>query len=649
MRAYIFDGINKFGMTRAVATMPTLLHISVFLFFAGLVDFLFPIYPTVAYTTLGCIMVFAVPYVILTVLPNIYLNCPYGTPLSAITWRISQFSVIVCLQAILGIRKFFSKIRSLNSRQAPELYRFQKWRDTLEKQVKIRLQWFTQGIRRSVELSAYGADSAVVTNALVWTLAALDEDKEVEDFAARIPGFFNSRVVQDATLAVLPLMSHEPNSYPIFGSRLYDLLKTCTPVPPVLDERMRKNRLRVCLNCLWHFGRAYNQLEVSQPLPSYFPNSLIPEITRRVQTEEDAGVRVIGRCFLALIINKLATDIDSRSDPIRDAELACLSDILNTKSHDVILYFSKPGALALANAIYFIFDKGDTLIPGRNTFSSDVLDVVQQTLSILSQALPAQKCAKIQLDEPIAIANGSNEKFEFTLLSCHHDLFNTFIPVKSHLIQSLPTTLLQKYLKGLWHLGRAFNQLGSSVHFPSYFYITFSSKTLTRHIREHPNISVSLIGRCVQALVLNKLATDNNTPTLPVNRTKLRYLSAILDAGLQDVRYLLGHPGAIEFASMLFLMLDMYDPSPPSDVLDVVHQTFVILSDALPAPLDAETGLALRDILTAISKGRSEIIPQFRLYSLNVHIRVLVSFPCIAQQNFGNVSEETVAFHKNAH
>ncbi|KAF8263557.1 hypothetical protein EI94DRAFT_572071 [Lactarius quietus] len=297
MRAYIFDGINKFGMARAVATMPTLLHISVFLFFAGLVDFLFPIYPTVAYATLGCIMVFALPYAILTVLPNIHLNCPYHTPLSAITWRISQFSAIVFLQTILEIRKFFSRIWSLANRQAPRSHGLQKWREMLGKQVKIRRQWFSQGIRRSVELSAYRADSTVVTNALVWTLAALDEDQEIEDFAARIPGFFNSRVVPDATSAILSLMSHEPTTDPVFGSRLYDLLKTCVPETSILDEKMRKKRLRVCLNCLWQFGRVYNQPGVSQPLPYYFPNSLVPEITRRVQSEEDpsgcrAGVSI---------------------------------------------------------------------------------------------------------------------------------------------------------------------------------------------------------------------------------------------------------------------------------------------------------------------------------------------------------------------
>ncbi|KAI9432858.1 hypothetical protein H4582DRAFT_1784481, partial [Lactarius indigo] len=82
MRAYIYDGVQRFGMSRAVETMPTLLHVSVFLFLAGLVDFLIPIDTIVAYFTLGWIVAFALAYAVLTVLPNLYLNCPYRTPLS---------------------------------------------------------------------------------------------------------------------------------------------------------------------------------------------------------------------------------------------------------------------------------------------------------------------------------------------------------------------------------------------------------------------------------------------------------------------------------------------------------------------------------------------------------------------------------------
>ncbi|KAN0137323.1 hypothetical protein V8E53_004768 [Lactarius tabidus] len=605
MRAYIFDGISRFGMARAVATMPTLLHLSVFLFFAGLIDFLFPIHAIVAYATLGCIMAFTLPYAILTVLPNIHLNCPYGTPLSSMTWRISQFSAIIFLQTILGIRKFFSKIRSFAMQQTPEARERQKWREKLENQVKMRRQWFSQGIRRSVELSAYRADSTVVTNALVWTLAALDEDREIEDFTARIPGFFNSRVVPDATSAVLSLMSHEPTTDPVFGSRLCDLLKTCIPQTSVLDEKTRKNRLRVCLNCLWHFGRAYNQPGVFQPLPAYFPNALIPDITRRVRTEDDSSVRVLGRCFETLIVNKLAADIDSRISPIRDAELACLSAILGTKSRDVELYGSQPGAVALANLILFMFDKVGTLI--LNTIPSDSLDVVHQTLGILSQPPSTQESAEMQLYQPAAIINGSDGNFERILLCRLHDLLSTCIAGTSP-DKEVRTSCLQMCLRGLWYFERALNQI-NSMYLPSCIYISFINPEVTHHIRSHSDPTVHVIGNCVLALVVNMLAADINARILPVKDAELACLSAILGTDSQDVTRWLSYPGAIQFANIFFLIDDIYDNnswSPTSDVLDVVLQTFSILSRGLlvPAQLDAEMRLDLTETLLEVSKGR---------------------------------------------
>ncbi|KAF8269058.1 hypothetical protein EI94DRAFT_1046580 [Lactarius quietus] len=81
--------------------------------------------------------VFALVYAILTVLPNIYLSCPYATPLSGYTWRISQLSVIGYLWTIL---KFEGQVQNA----LPTLWRFanqyapgpdqlQSWRETLQK------------------------------------------------------------------------------------------------------------------------------------------------------------------------------------------------------------------------------------------------------------------------------------------------------------------------------------------------------------------------------------------------------------------------------------------------------------------------------------------------------------------------------------
>ncbi|KAH9062328.1 hypothetical protein EDB87DRAFT_339146 [Lactarius vividus] len=393
LRAYIFDGIKGFRMTRAIEAMPVLLHLSVFLFFAGLVDFLIPINTTVAYVTLGWIALFALAYAILTILPNLYLNCPYRTPLSGITWRLSQCFVLRILLFIRGIETpFHDLLLSLwdwIGRQVTETSGPTKWRDTLEKQVDMRRKWLKDGLRRSVELSATDAPSTVDKDALEWTLTALDEDKEIEDFTERIPGFFDSQAVPDPTLAILPLMSEQSTTDPILGSRLYDLLKTCIPGTSPLTEEKRRSRLRVCLRSLWYCGEAYNQPKNSEPLPSYVRIIFAsPEMTHRIQAEEDPAARVIGRCFGSLVAKKLSADINLRNTRgvrVELGELACLSAILGTESHEVTSWLSEPGAIELANIVSLMSVDADPLV--SDNMPSDVLHVFKKTLKILSQTL----------------------------------------------------------------------------------------------------------------------------------------------------------------------------------------------------------------------------------------------------------------------
>jgi hypothetical protein len=582
MRAYIFNGINRFRMARAVSTMPMLLHISVFLFFAGLVDFLFPTHSTIAYVTLG---VFAVTYTILTVLPTIYHDCPYGTPLSGSTWFIFHFSFFATLWTILQIDGLFRKPGEI-----------------LERQVKAHRKWFSQGLRKSAELSAYKAKSTLITSALAWTLTALDEDKEIEDFAAQVPGFFDSRVVPDPTSAVLPLMSHQPNTGPIFGSRLYDLLKTCIRRTSLLDENIRNDRLRACLNCLWHFGRAYNQLGTAQLLPSYFPDVLAsPEIIRCLQ-EEDTSIRVIGRCFAALVVNKLAPDLESRAsraDPISPGELACLSAITQTESHDVVNLLSYPGAIALANIIVLKSDKVSDL--ADDTVPPGVLDVVQQTLNILSPVLSAQKDSERQRDQSIAVICGLDGKFEDMLASRIHGFLNMCIGDTSPLKDEVRLSCLRMCFKGLWYFSQMLNQPGNSVHLPSYIYSAFP--VVTRHIHQEGDLTIRIMGHCIRALVINKLAI--NIKSYPVGDPELACLSAILDTERHDVKLCLSQSGAVELVNMAFpTRPNTYSAGVPLDVQDVVQQTFGILSMSLPPELIADMGLYQADTLINAFNGQ---------------------------------------------
>ncbi|KAI0045739.1 hypothetical protein FA95DRAFT_1455952, partial [Auriscalpium vulgare] len=69
IRAYLHEGILSFRMSTVVDTIPLLLHISVFLFFGGLIEFLWNVHITVAIVVLSAVSVCAGAYLLLTVAP----------------------------------------------------------------------------------------------------------------------------------------------------------------------------------------------------------------------------------------------------------------------------------------------------------------------------------------------------------------------------------------------------------------------------------------------------------------------------------------------------------------------------------------------------------------------------------------------------
>jgi hypothetical protein len=387
IRAYVFDGVKGTNMYRAVEAMPLLLHISVFLFLAGLIDFLFPINDTVAFYILGYISVFIFAYAILTVLPNLILNCPYRTPLSGFAWRISQVSALAIL---ILIRQIEGTLREILSSPA-------RWRETLESLINTRRTRLANGMRRSVMLWATGAPWKVDARALHWTLTLLDEDNEIEDFVARMPGFFESPTATDATSAILSLMDAPSNrADPILGSRIHDLLKTCEPGISLLPDDARRNRLRVCLKSLWYCGRGYNQPNYSGPLPPYVRRVFaVPEMILQIWAEEDVSIRLIGRCFQSLLAKKLAQDViehprrysrTGRGIFVTQAELMCLSTILDATSKEVIDWIGQRGAISLANLVSLATSEAELLVTGG--IPSEALDVLQRTLEILIEELP---------------------------------------------------------------------------------------------------------------------------------------------------------------------------------------------------------------------------------------------------------------------
>ncbi|KAI9461984.1 hypothetical protein BJY52DRAFT_1415340 [Lactarius psammicola] len=403
-RAYMFDGIKRFKMSEALKAMPMLLHLSIFLFFAGLIDYLWHSNSTVGHWVLGFISAFAFAYLALTVLPNLYLNCPYSTPLSEFSWHLSQYLLLFALYSIQVLDGLLLSYL-LSGRQPThhatgtrERSRWTRWREALAVETRIdeRQEWLKSGLRDSIVLNAKKAPPTTDSNALSWTLTKLDDDRELEDFVARVPGFFESESVKDASSVMLSLMddqsswpSQQPDEFdPVLGSRINDLLETCVPGTSPLKEELRRNRLRVCLKTLWYFAKQYNRPEYRDPLSSYVRTTFAdPELTRRIQSEKDIAAHLIGRSFGSLVVKKLARDIGSRTirvDPeIVTAELMCLAAILDKTSAEVATWLSQPGAISRENIVSLTSSGVDTLNDPNKRVPSEVLDIFLMTLDIL--------------------------------------------------------------------------------------------------------------------------------------------------------------------------------------------------------------------------------------------------------------------------
>jgi Family of unknown function (DUF6535) len=106
IRAFFSEGIDKSHLTNPVEVLPLLLHLSLFLFFTGLLIYLFNINFTVAIAVVCCVGLFAVVYACVTLMPFLRHNSPYYTPLSSSAWFLYTGLSYVSVQ-ILPIHSIF--------------------------------------------------------------------------------------------------------------------------------------------------------------------------------------------------------------------------------------------------------------------------------------------------------------------------------------------------------------------------------------------------------------------------------------------------------------------------------------------------------------------------------------------------------------
>ena len=332
---------------------------------------------------------------------------------------------------------------------------------------------------------------------------------------------------------------------------------------------------------LWEFTREYNK-----PLPPYvrvaFTN---PEMARRIREEHDLAVRVIGRCIEALVVNKLAAGLYSRSSPVSDDELASLSTILGTDSRDVRLCLRQPGAIQLVNLASLVL--GDVSPLRADQIPHDARVVLQETLAILSRALPTQANADLSLDQTTPPVNVSDDEIVRIIVSRLHGLLKMHIPSTSSFLGNARTSCLRMCLKNLWHCGKTYHQ--TSEPLPSYFPPVLARLEITHHFQSEPDPAVRITGCCFGALIVSKLIDTLELP-IPlissVRNAELAYISAILGTEHREVLLSPHRLHLINFRNVVSLMsgeIDTLFPSAgmPTDVLNIAQDTLKILANSL--------------------------------------------------------------------
>src|SRR5258707_12125805 len=86
IRSFLFLGTEFYHMRVLVEIVPTFLHLSLFLFFAGLVVVFHTINTKVAIAVDISVGLFVLAYIMLSIIPCFDMKCPYRTPVSYILW-----------------------------------------------------------------------------------------------------------------------------------------------------------------------------------------------------------------------------------------------------------------------------------------------------------------------------------------------------------------------------------------------------------------------------------------------------------------------------------------------------------------------------------------------------------------------------------
>ncbi|KAN0137365.1 hypothetical protein V8E53_004810 [Lactarius tabidus] len=186
IRAFFFEGVKTLHLPWVIEALPTLLHLSLFLFFAGLIIYLFNINHTVFTVVAWWVGFCTATYVGVTLMPLFRHDSPYYAPLSSSAWYLVNMILYVIIKSLHWLVKHLVGCGQICARL--DLH-----------SLVIRLDChFHYGIKAAVHFTAMGRSSEADHSVVERVFAFSNEDLYLEEFLTFIPGFFKSESVKDA-------------------------------------------------------------------------------------------------------------------------------------------------------------------------------------------------------------------------------------------------------------------------------------------------------------------------------------------------------------------------------------------------------------------------------------------------------------------
>ncbi|KAN0137208.1 hypothetical protein V8E53_004918 [Lactarius tabidus] len=257
IRSFFAEGVKKSHLSMVVEALPTLIHVSVSLFFAGLVVFLWNVNLTIFKLVLSWIGVCTAFYGCITFIPIFLHDSPYYSPLTPLARPVVGLILVVFM--ILSFCLYFlALLCSLCFRYRGPVLMFGHLSD-----------WFNQVAIATVmapKVAALKSSPEIDTRAFTWTFDSLDEDHELDRFFAGMPGFHNSKVLKE------PLHNLDDRQKLKLLEAVIRLLDR-TLSSNLLSDKVKRKRADIC-------AKAIEVVETPDALP---------KIVRRLVAEDGYG------------------------------------------------------------------------------------------------------------------------------------------------------------------------------------------------------------------------------------------------------------------------------------------------------------------------------------------------------------------------